>query len=125
MTDTTLREKTCVPCRGGIPPLPSSEVAKLLARVPGWTSRDADTRIEANFRFKDFRAALEFVRQVGELAEREFHHPEWITFGWGHAAVVLRSKKIKGLHENDFILAAKINGIAQAASAESEAGRAP
>jgi 4a-hydroxytetrahydrobiopterin dehydratase len=118
MTEATLQQKTCVPCRGGIPPLPAGEVARLLSGVPGWRSRDDDTRIEAQFRFEDFRAALDFVQQVGELAEREFHHPDWITFGWGHATIVLRTKKIKGLHENDFILAAKINEIARPAAAE-------
>ena len=112
MTESDLGQKACVPCRGGIPPLSAAEVAQLLPQVPGWETRDEDTKIEARFRFKNFRTALDFVRQIGELAEAEFHHPISITFGWGFAGVILQTKKIKGLHENDFIMAAKISGIA-------------
>jgi 4a-hydroxytetrahydrobiopterin dehydratase len=61
--------------------------------------------------FKNFREALTFVQQVGELAESEGHHPE-ISFGWGYVIVSLRTKKTRGLHENDFIMAAKINRLA-------------
>ena len=112
MTETELVQKTCVPCRGGIPPLSATQVAELLPQVRGWKATDEDTRIETRFEFKNFREALDFVSQVGELAEAEFHHPISITFGWGFAGVVLQTKKIKGLHENDFIMAAKISGIA-------------
>lgn len=73
---------------------------------------DSDTKIEARFKFKNFRQTLDFVTAVGELAESEFHHPASINFGWGFCAIVLQTKKIKGLHENDFILATKINEIA-------------
>ncbi len=95
MTETALVQKDCVPCRGGIPPLSAADVAGLLPQVPGWKARDDDTKIEARYRFKNFRAALDFVRDVGELAEAEFHHPVSITFGWGSVAVVLQTKKIK------------------------------
>ncbi len=67
MTETALVQKDCVPCRGGIPPLSAAEVAGLLPQVPGWKARDDDTKIEARYRFKNFRAALDFVRDVGEL----------------------------------------------------------
>jgi 4a-hydroxytetrahydrobiopterin dehydratase len=70
----------------------------------------------ATFRFKNFGEALYFVRQVGELAEAEGHHPD-ISFGWGYAKVSLQTKKIKGLHENDFILAAKIDRLFDGAKA--------
>lgn len=70
-----------------------------------------NTKIEAEFSFKSFRKALDFVCAVGELAESEFHHPLSMNFGWGFAKIVLQTKKIKGLHENNFILAAKINEI--------------
>lgn len=113
MAQISLSQKTCVPCRGGIPPLPADKVAELLAQVPGWAARDEASAIEARFRFKNFRAALDFVCQVGELAEAEFHHPVSISFGWGYATIVLQTKKIKGLHENDFIMAAKITEIAE------------
>jgi pterin-4a-carbinolamine dehydratase len=72
------------------------------ARPPG---------IERTFRFRDFREALTFVQKVGEVAETEGHHPD-ISFGWGYATVSLRTKKIKGLHENDFIMATKIDQLA-------------
>lgn len=112
MTETELVRKTCIPCRGGIPPLSPAEVAELLPQVPGWEACDDNTKIEARFLFKNFRAALDFVGQVGELAEAEFHHPVSINFGWGFATIVLQTKKIKGLHENDFIMAAKFSEIA-------------
>jgi 4a-hydroxytetrahydrobiopterin dehydratase len=71
---------------------------------------DEAHRIERSFRFRDFREALTFVQEIGELAETEGHHPD-ISFGWGNATVSLQTKKIKGLHENDFILATKIDRI--------------
>src|SRR6266545_4215208 len=88
----TLAEKTCAPCRGGIPPL----------------TRDEANRIERTFRFHNFRDSLGFVQKVGDLAETEGHHPD-ISFGWGYATGPLSTKKIKGLHENDFIMASKID----------------
>jgi 4a-hydroxytetrahydrobiopterin dehydratase len=69
-------------------------------------------RIERSFRFRNFREALTFVQEIGELAEAEGHHPN-INFGWGKATVSLQTKKIKGLHENDFIMATKIDRIAR------------
>ena len=81
-----------------------------------WALEDEAHRIERTFRFKNFREALSFVQKVGELAEAEGHHPD-ISFGWGYATVSLRTKKIKGLHENDFIMAAKIDRLAESAAA--------
>jgi 4a-hydroxytetrahydrobiopterin dehydratase len=107
MTET-LDAKTCTPCRGGIPPLSRDEAAHFQAHTPNWELRDAAKRIERTFRFSNFREALAFVGKVGELAEREGHHPD-VSFGWGYATVSLQTKKIKGLHENDFILASKID----------------
>ncbi len=115
---TNLAEKTCVPCRGGIPPLPPDEVMNLLPEAAGWEAIDEHAKIQGHFKFKNFRESLNFVSKVGELAEAEFHHPLFINFGWGFATIVLQTKKIKGLHENDFIIAAKINGIARVVSAE-------
>ena len=73
--------------------------------------RDEATRIERTYRFSSFGDAFAFVRGAGELAEAEFHHPD-ISFGWGYATVSLRTKKIKGLHENDFIMAVKLDRLA-------------
>jgi len=106
-----LVEKTCTPCRGGVPPLTPVEAERLKEQAPDWTLLDEAHRIERGFRFRNFREALAFAQQVGELAEAEGHHPN-ICFAWGYATVSLQTKKIKGLHENDFIMAAKIDKLA-------------
>jgi 4a-hydroxytetrahydrobiopterin dehydratase len=110
MTDN-LSAKTCTPCRGGIPPLDKAEATAYLDRVPGWALEDDAHRLQRSFRFGNFREALEFVTSVGALAEREGHHPD-VSFGWGWATVTWQTKKIKGLHENDFIMAAKTSELA-------------
>ena len=107
MTET-LAEKTCTPCRGGVPPLTHDEAQCFQAQAPDWELGDDAHRIERTFRFHNFRESLAFVQEVGDLAETEGHHPD-ISFGWGCATVSLSTKKIKGLHENDFIMASKID----------------
>jgi 4a-hydroxytetrahydrobiopterin dehydratase len=107
----SLAERTCTPCRGGVPPLTREDAESLQDQAPDWVLQDDAHRLERTFRFRNFRGSLTFVQQVGELAEVEGHHPH-ISFGWGYATVSLRTKKIKGLHENDFIMAAKIDRIA-------------
>lgn len=106
-----LTEKTCTPCRGGVPPLTADEARRYLAQAADWSLLDDARRIERKFQFGNFRDAFAFVGRAAELAEAEGHHPD-ITFGWGYAAVSLQTKKIKGLHENDFIMAAKLDRIA-------------
>jgi 4a-hydroxytetrahydrobiopterin dehydratase len=110
MMADTLVGKTCTPCKGGIPPLTQQEAERLHAQVPAWELREDARRIERKFKFRNFGEALRFVQRVGELAEAEAHHPD-INFGWGYATVSLQTKKIKGLHENDFILAAKVDQL--------------
>ena len=112
----TLVAKSCTPCKGGIPPLTEGEAQSFQAQVPKWELSDEARQIERTFRFKDFGEALAFVQKVGELAEAERHHPD-ISFGWGYAKVALQTKKIKGLHENDFIVAAKIDRLVDQATA--------
>ena len=107
----SLTQKTCVPCQGGIPPLTPDEARSYLDQVPGWNLSQAGDRINRKFTFGDFVAALDFVNRVGWLAEEEGHHPD-ISFGWGYADVTFFTHKIKGLHENDFIMAAKVNALA-------------
>ena len=107
MTET-LAQKTCTPCRGGVPPLARDEALRFQSQAPEWVLRDDARRIERTFRFRNFREALAFVQRIGELAEMEGHHPD-VSFGWGYATVSLSTKKIKGLHENDFIMASKID----------------
>src|SRR5207245_3476488 len=84
----TLAEKTCTPCRGGVPPLARDEALHFQSQAPDWELRDDAHRIERTFRFRNFREALAFVQRVGELAETEGHHPD-ISFGWGYATVSL------------------------------------
>jgi 4a-hydroxytetrahydrobiopterin dehydratase len=103
-----LLSKTCTPCRGGVPPLTRAEAEDFLAQAPGWSLVDDGRRIERSFSFKNFKEAMDFVAKVGDVAESEGHHPD-ISFGWGRATVSWQTKKIKGLHENDFIMAAKTN----------------
>jgi 4a-hydroxytetrahydrobiopterin dehydratase len=106
----TLAGKTCTPCKGGIPPLAAREAQALAAQVPHWELGEDARILTRTFRFPSFREALAFVGRIGELAEAEGHHPD-IRFGWGYATVSLQTKKIKGLHENDFIVAAKIDRL--------------
>jgi 4a-hydroxytetrahydrobiopterin dehydratase len=108
-----LATKTCTPCRGGIPPLTPPEAETFRAKVPEWTLADGSSRIERTFQFRNFAEAFAFVQKVAELAESEGHHPD-VSFGWGYATVSLQTKKIKGLHENDFIMAAKLDQMAPA-----------
>jgi 4a-hydroxytetrahydrobiopterin dehydratase len=111
----TLVGKSCTPCKGGIPPLTGQEAERFQGQVPKWELREEARQIERTLRFKNFGEALAFVQKVAELAEAEGHHPD-ICFGWGYAKVALQTKKIKGLHENDFIMAAKIDRLLDQAS---------
>ena len=113
MANSALAEQSCTPCRGGIPPLTREEAESYRAQAPGWALLDNATRLERTYRFRNFREAFAFVAKTAELAETEGHHPD-IGFGWGYATASLRTKKIKGLHENDFIMAAKLDRLAQA-----------
>ena len=102
-----LASKTCVPCRGGTPPLKGEELDDLWRQIPGWEVVE-EHHLRRRFRFKNFREALDFVNRVGELAEEQGHHPD-VRFGWGYAEVTVYTHKIDGLTESDFILAAKIS----------------
>ena len=106
-----LTKKICVPCQGGILPLERGAAAGYLEQAPGWELADGAGRNERKLTFGDFAETLAFVNRVGELAEAEGHHPD-ISFGWGYCDITLYTHKIGGLHENDFIMAAKINGLA-------------
>jgi 4a-hydroxytetrahydrobiopterin dehydratase len=104
-----LASKTCVPCRGGTPPLKGEELDDLWRQIPGWEVVE-EHHLRRRFRFKNFREALDFVNKVGELAEEQGHHPD-VRFGWGYAEVTVYTHKIDGLTESDFILAAKISEL--------------
>jgi 4a-hydroxytetrahydrobiopterin dehydratase len=104
-----LASKTCVPCKGGTPPLKGEELERLRRQVPGWEVVEKH-HLRRRFRFKNFRESLSFVTRVGELAEEQGHHPD-IGFGWGYADISVWTHKIDGLTESDFIFAAKVDAL--------------
>ncbi|NLK43381.1 MAG: 4a-hydroxytetrahydrobiopterin dehydratase [Tissierellia bacterium] len=107
---TDLLSKKCVPCSIGALPLEGEEIEEYLKNLKdGWIVVE-DIYIEKTYKFKDFKAGLDFVNKVGALAEEEGHHPD-IFLSWGRVVLKLWTHKIKGLHENDFILAAKVDEI--------------
>jgi len=107
---TDLLSKQCVPCSIGAPTLNEEEINELLPSLKdGWSVLNNE-KIEKSYKFKNFKEALDFVNKVGELAEEEGHHPD-IFLSWGKVIIQLWTHKIGGLHENDFILAAKIDEL--------------
>ncbi len=96
----------CVPCRGGVPPLAPQEIRKYLADLGGDWQVVEDHHLEREYRFRNFREALEFTNRVGELAEAVGHHPD-IYLAWGRVRLTVWTHKIDGLHEADFVFAAK------------------
>jgi 4a-hydroxytetrahydrobiopterin dehydratase len=113
-----LAGKSCVPCRGGIPPLTEPAARELVSRTPGWSLAEAGSRLQRRFEFRDFVAAMKFVNRVADIAEAEGHHPD-IAIHWNKVDLTLWTHKIGGLHENDFILAAKINRLLEESSGTS------
>ncbi|MCD6034773.1 MAG: 4a-hydroxytetrahydrobiopterin dehydratase [Rickettsiales bacterium] len=105
-----LTEDKCVACEGGVDPLSREQVEAYLATLDGWEASDDFTKIGHRFDFRNFAQSLAFVNKVGAIAEAENHHPD-ILFGWGYCTIVLQTHAIKGLHKNDFIVAAKINAL--------------
>lgn len=106
---TDLAQKTCVPCRGGVPPLKDNELANLARQVRGWRVID-EHHISKSYDFSDFVGALKFVNEIGTVAEEQGHHPD-ILLRWGNVTVTTWTHKIDGLTESDFILAAKIDEL--------------
>ena len=105
-----LNKKTCIPCQGGIPPLNSTEISNFLKDInDNWVSL-LDIKISRTFNFDSYLNALSFVNKIANLAENEGHHPH-IHLNFKNVEVIIFTHKINGLHENDFILAAKIDDI--------------
>lgn len=103
----SLAEKSCVPCRGGVPPMEPTKAQELLGQLgKGWQLTHDATRLERQYTFKDFAQALAFANKVGDIAEKEAHHPD-LHVRWGSCTVEIWTHKINGLTESDFILAAK------------------
>jgi 4a-hydroxytetrahydrobiopterin dehydratase len=105
-----LNDKHCIPCQGGVPPLTESAAQAMMAQVPGWELIDGGARLRRTFTSTNFARAQAMALTVGELAETENHHPD-ICYGWGYCTVVFFTHKIGGLHENDFIMAAKVSRL--------------
>jgi len=109
--DMELKNKHCVPCEGGEPPLTKVEEDRYIRDLEKWKlDRDGVHTIERNFKFKNFNESMEFVNKVADLAEDEGHHPD-IKISWNKVELKLTTHAIDGLSENDFIMATKINGI--------------
>ena len=104
-----LASRSCVPCRGGVPPLSGEPLQRLARALPTWKLAEG-RRLEKTFRFPDFRTALSFTNRIGALAEEQGHHPD-LHLSWGAVRVELWTHKIDGLTESDFVLAAKIDRL--------------
>ena len=111
---TQLTQETCVACRRDSPPVQQEEVAALHAQVSEWDliAEDGISKLGRVFKFNNFQLALDFTNEVGNLAEAEGHHPR-LTTEWGRVAVTWWTHKIRNLHRNDFVMAAKSDQIYQ------------
>ena len=109
---TELTRQKCEACRADAPRVTEQEIAELKPQIPDWelVEREGIPRLERVYRFKDFAQALSFTVKVGELAEEEGHHPAILT-EWGRVTVSWWTHKIRGLHRNDFIMAAKTDPL--------------
>lgn len=104
-----LFEKTCIPCRGGIPPISKEEQERLLKKLNGWALNSAG-HLEKTYTFERFRPGLEFVTRVGEMCEEQGHHGD-IFLAWGKVRLEVWTHKINGLVESDFVWAAKADAL--------------
>jgi len=102
--------KHCTPCHNGSIPLDLQTAKQKLASLKDWQLIENPTKIKKDFKFKNFATTLEFVNKVGNIAEREGHHPD-IYFTWGKCSIEIYTHKINGLHDNDFILAGEIDKL--------------
>ena len=108
-----LADKKCIPCEGGIPPFDRSEIHQYLKKIDGWDVKNDKNQsffLIKEFKFNNFIESQNFVNKIGDIAEKEKHHPD-ISFGWGYCKIKIFTHAIKGLTESDFILAAKIDKI--------------
>ncbi len=110
-----LTEEHCEACRAGAPQVSDEEMGTLVRAIPDWNfeTRDNVLQLERRYTLPNFVDALDFTRKVGELAEREGHHPAILT-EWGKVTITWWSHKIGGLHRNDFIMATKTDQLYRA-----------
>jgi len=112
MKKEDLAKKQCVPCRGGIPPLKGKALQELLSAVGNAWQLVGEHHLEKEYKFEDFRQALDLTNRVGEMAELQNHHPD-VYLAWGKVKVTIWTHKIDGLTESDFIFAAKSDQLFQ------------
>jgi 4a-hydroxytetrahydrobiopterin dehydratase len=105
-----LAQKECIPCKGGAAPVKGEALQKLQQQLGGGWRVVQEHHLEKEFTFKDFREALAYTNRVGELAEKNNHHPD-IYLTWGKVKITLWTHKINGLTESDFVMAAKIERL--------------
>lgn len=103
---TDLIQRFCVACEAGTPPMSMEQAREIMSQVHGWELQE--NKLTRRFRFKDFKEAMAFVNKVADLAESEGHHPD-IYISWNRVRLELTTHAIKGLSENDFIMAAKVS----------------
>ena len=102
----------CIPCEGGVTPFTPAKAKEYLKMTRSWSLlNEKPLKIQREFTFKNFKEALNFVNKVGRLAESEGHHPDILLYSYKRVAITLYTHAIKGLSENDFIIAAKINNL--------------
>lgn len=111
-----LSEMRCVACRGTEPTLSESQIHELVPQIPDWQVREVDgeQRLQRIFKFKNFADAIRFTDQVAAIAEEQDHHPLIVT-EWGRVTVQWWTHKIRGLHQNDFVMAAKTDELVDGA----------
>jgi 4a-hydroxytetrahydrobiopterin dehydratase len=108
---SALSEKQCIPCQGGVPPLPVEARKELLRALHAdWTLSADQNQLCREYKYKDYKSAWNLVNKISELAEEQWHHPD-IQFGWGYLKIQVMTHKIGSLVESDFILASKIDGL--------------
>lgn len=109
---TQLHEMKCIPCRGGDPALGAADIVALLPQLPDWepVMQENLLRLQRVFKFKNYAEAVEFTNKIAALAEEEDHHP-LIVLEWGRVTVQWWTHVVKGLHQNDFIMAAKTDAL--------------
>ena len=105
-----LAKKVCVACEGGVQPFTRDEAMRYVSEVPAWTLDETGKHLERRWIFKDFAESMRFVSRVAAIAEEQNHHPD-IAISYNKVVLTLTTHAIKGLSENDFIMAAKIDGI--------------
>jgi len=105
-----LKNQNCKACSGNTPVFNEKQITEHLSKLDNWSVNEEQKMIYKKFNFKSFKHALKFTNKVGELADKEGHHPD-VSLGWGYSLIMLHTHAIKGLSINDFVLAAKIDTL--------------